>query len=135
MKILIIGLGSIGKKHVDAIISVKPDANIFALRSAKTEDVYKNVENVYPGDRLPNTVDFVIISNVTSMHEATILEMLHYKCPLFIEKPVIHSLENATELVQLIDDKKTVTYVACNLRFHPALNFIKSYFKKIKRIK
>lgn len=127
MKILIIGLGSIGKKHVDAIISVKPDANIFALRSAKTEDVYKNVENIYPGDSLPNTVDFVIISNVTSMHEATILEMLHYKCPLFIEKPVLASLNKADEILKKIETENILTYVACNIRFHPAIIFIKNY--------
>ena len=127
MNIIIIGLGSIGKKHVDAIFSVIPNANIFALRSARTKDVYKNVENIYPGDSLPNSIDFVIISNVTSMHEATILEMLHYKFPLFIEKPVLGSLNKADEILKKIEKENILTYVACNLRFHPAIKFTKNY--------
>jgi predicted dehydrogenase len=45
---------------------------------------------------------------------------------LFIEKPAIHTLDNCEKLIQLVDEKKIKTYVACNLRFHPCIKYLKN---------
>jgi predicted dehydrogenase len=45
---------------------------------------------------------------------------------LFIEKPAIHKLENSDTLVQLIKEQKIINYVACNMRFHPCITFLKN---------
>ena len=132
MNILIVGLGSIGKKHVDAIIALEPDSKLFAVRSQKNADTYKTVLNVNPGEALPVKIDFVIISNITSVHAKTISDMLLLKCPLFIEKPVLDSLIEGSKLSKAIQAKGILTYVACNLRFNPALVFIKNYLDRKK---
>lgn len=126
MNVLIIGLGSIARKHITALKSLNYDSKIYALRSSLNATIEEGVENIYDMDNSNVLFDFAIISNPTNLHYEYIEKLAHRAIPLFIEKPVIHSLENATELVQLIEDKKTVTYVACNLRFHPCIAFLKN---------
>jgi predicted dehydrogenase len=126
MNVLIIGLGSIAKKHITALQSLKVDAEIYALRSNLNAALEEGVENIYDLENSTVVFDFAIISNPTHLHYEFIEKLAHKEIPLFIEKPAIHSLENAAELVKLIEDKKIVTYVACNLRFHPCLTFLKN---------
>jgi len=127
LKILIIGLGSIGKKHVNAILSLYPDAQIFALRSISSSDQYLNVINIFHKEEIPTDLSFILISNITSSHEHTINEVIELNCPLFIEKPVLSDLSNANQLSTKIKESKVTTYIACNLRFHPAIEFTKQY--------
>ena len=42
MKILIIGLGSIGKKHISVLTELYPNANVFALRSKSSFNEIQN---------------------------------------------------------------------------------------------
>lgn len=130
MNVLIIGLGSIGKKHIDALKKLEPNAVVFALRSSKGEDVYLDVKNIYSILDIKTTIDFVIISNVTSEHEKSILIAINLNCPIFIEKPVLNSIANAENISKELAIKNIHTYVACNLRFHPAIQFISDYLKK-----
>ena len=74
MKALIIGLGSIGKKHVAALHQIDATIEIFALRSSETFDEVENVFSITKKNELPNDIDFIIISNPTSEHFQTIKE-------------------------------------------------------------
>jgi predicted dehydrogenase len=73
--------------------------------------------------------DFVIISNPTHLHSKTIKEAVRFECPIFIEKPALHTLENSDELLKIILKKKIITYIACNLRFLSCLQFLKVQFE------
>lgn len=126
MNVLIIGLGSIARKHITALQSLKVDLKIYALRSSLNATIEEGVENIYDLDNSTVVFDFAIISNPTHLHYEYIEKLAHKGIPLFIEKPAIHRLENADNLVQLIEDEKIVTYVACNLRFHPCISFLKN---------
>ncbi len=126
MNVLIVGLGSIARKHIAALQALKIDSKIYALRSNLNAAIERGVENIYDLDDLDVVFDFAIISNPTHLHYRFIEKLGRKGISLFIEKPVIHSLENADELVQLIEEKKIVTYVACNLRFHPCIAFLKN---------
>lgn len=125
MKVLIIGLGSIGKKHAMAIREIKPHAEIFALRHTKNVESYENVINLFDKKDINFEVfDFIIISNPTSEHKKTLEELLQFKVPLFIEKP-IHSSLDIEEVVNKIKTKNIINYVACNLRFLGCIEFVK----------
>jgi predicted dehydrogenase len=125
MNVLIVGLGSIARKHIAALQTLKRDSNIYALRSNLNAAIEEGIENIYDLDNSAVVFDFAVISNPTHLHYEYIERLAHKGIPLFIEKPVIHSGKNANILVQLIEDKKVVTYVACNLRFHPCISFLK----------
>lgn len=135
MNILIIGLGSIAKKHINAISLIKPQAQIFALRSSKDAETYQQVQNIYSLQELTVKPDFVLIANPTQMHGEAINQCLNFNCPLFIEKPVLDSLIQSESIKKEINNTGVITYVACNLRFHPALVFFRKYlFERSPRI-
>lgn len=134
MNVLIVGLGSIAKKHIAALQTLKVNAKIFALRSNSDADTEKGVVNIYNLNEVSIVFDFAIISNPTHLHYKYIEILSHIGIPLFIEKPVIHCLGNANKLVQLIEAKEVVTYVAFNLRFHPCILFLKNKIDNEKLI-
>lgn len=125
MKVLIIGLGSIGKKHVKAIKSIRPNAEIFALRSTINAGIFPGVTNIFKIEEIESIViDFAIIANPTSEHRSTIAQLIPFGFPLFIEKPISSSLD-IEDLVNSVGSKGISTYVACNLRFLECIKFIK----------
>lgn len=132
MKILIIGLGSIGKKHVDSLFFIKKDIEIFGLRSGYKSYDIDGVTNIYNITDSKIIFDFAIISNPTHLHFKYIEELMLLEIPLFIEKPPLHTLRKASYLSNAIERKKIITYVACNLRFHPCIQFIKKTLNEDK---
>lgn len=127
MTVLIVGLGSIALKHINAIKNVYPAFKIYALRSSIDSIKYDGVYDIYSFSQFKGTPDFILISNPTIFHGQTILEALNFNCPIFIEKPVLDSLEFAKEIEAILMKNKVKTYVACNMRFHPALLFFKEF--------
>ncbi len=132
MNILIIGIGSIAQKHIISINKYYQDVKIIALRSSKDSKEIKGVINIFNLNELIYNIDFVIISNPTFLHEKTILECINLRIPLFIEKPVLSNLANSTKIAKLIREYDIKTYVACNLRFHPSIIFLKQHLFKIQ---
>lgn len=128
MNILIIGLGSIAKKHLHALKELGIPAQIYALRSMPNADSYQEVINVYDLDTLNVSIDFAIISTPTNQHGRYIREMAQKCIPTLIEKPPLHDLHEAETIANLIENTSTITYVACNLRFHPCIRFLQNFF-------
>jgi predicted dehydrogenase len=125
MNVLIIGLGSIAKKHIAALRSISLDFQIFALRSSIDADQFGDVVNIFDIDDESLIIDFAIISNPTHLHYQFIKLLSNKEIPIFIEKPAVHNLHKVDELLDLVSEKHLTTYVACNLRFHPCLMFLK----------
>lgn len=126
MNILVIGLGSIAKKHITALIELKIGFKIYALRSNKNAETEEGIENIFNLEDVNVVFDFAIISNPTHLHFEYIEKLAQKGIDLFIEKPAIHSLEFADNLLRLIRNGKIKTYVACNMRFHPCITFLKN---------
>jgi predicted dehydrogenase len=125
MKVLIVGLGSIGKKHVAALLAIQPDIKIWALRSSTNAESINNVENIYDLAEVNfDAFDFAIVSNPTSEHKKTIQQLIEFHIPLFIEKPLYSSLD-IQEVIAAINQQNIFTYIACNLRFLDCILYIK----------
>jgi len=80
--------------------------------------------------------DFAVITNETSFHIKTAIQLAKAGIHLFIEKPLSNSLAGSQNLLDEIKRRKLITLVACNFRFHPCLRKIKEiiYKKEIGRI-
>ena len=130
MNILIIGLGSIARKHISAIRSVVKNSDIYALRSSMNAEKIEGITNLF--DLKDNTIkfDFAIISNPTQLHYKFIEELSSHNLNLFIEKPPVHSLEEIDSLIDKVNKQGIKTYVACNLRFHPCIAYLKDILNK-----
>lgn len=137
MKICIIGLGSIGCRHLKNIVSIlnKSDENytIDALRSRKTrlpDDIGQYITTEYYDiAQIPSDYDIIFVTNPTVEHFSTIKEVVHKSKNLFIEKPVFSTIENE-ELLDLRNDG--VYYVACPMRHKIIMKKIQEIVKKEK---
>jgi len=132
MKVLIVGLGSIAIKHINALFSINKNTKIYALRSNSNKNNVEGVTNIYDLKTSKIIFDFAIISNPTHLHFKFIEKLTTLEIPLFIEKPVLHSLDKINYLTSIIERKSIVTYVACNLRFHPCILFLKRRIEEKK---
>ena len=47
MKVLIVGLGSIAKKHIEALRTLQPKCAIYALRSSLKANIEDGIVNIY----------------------------------------------------------------------------------------
>lgn len=130
MNVLIIGLGSIAKKHIAALNSLTTDIQIYALRSGADAEDWEDVINIYSLNDLESTVDFAIISNPTNLHAKYISALTEMSIPLFIEKPPLAELQGAEELKIKVIGSGIMTYVACNLRFHPCIDFLHRFISE-----
>jgi predicted dehydrogenase len=127
MTVLIVGFGSIAVKHTLALRQLVPDVKIFALRSTENSTGKDGIINLYDWNEVESTPDFILISNPTKFHREAIIKALSFSCPLFIEKPVLADVNDAKEIREKITGIYPVTYIACNLRFHPCIAFLKNY--------
>jgi len=104
MKIHIIGLGSIGKRHYDNLKSLKHEVS--------TSDI---------DGSLRFDVDCAFICSPTQFHVEHAIEYINRGIPVFIEKPLSYCLEELTKIEAAIEKHKVLSMVACNNRFHPSL--------------
>ncbi len=124
MNVLIIGLGSIAKKHILALKKMGKPFQLYALRSGNNPEQFEDVTNITAIADCP-PVDFIIISNPTAFHYDAIKTVVSLKKPLFIEKPPFHSLEDSEKGLALVEENHLVTYTAFNLRFLDCLKYLK----------
>lgn len=133
MKVLIIGLGSIAKKHIKALHN-QGVKNIYALRSSRDSLSYDNVIDLYSFSEIENLkFDFFLISNITSKHSEIIEQLLPLHRPMFIEKPVFGEVNRKNSaLVENILKLNIPTYVGCSLRFLDCLVEIKKLTENLR---
>ena len=131
MNVLIVGLGSIGLKHVKALYKIDEKVEIHALRSSRlSSSIEKGVKNIYSIDEIKEKPVFAIIANPTRFHSSAIKTLVVLNCPLFIEKPVLMDYKEGESVRKIIEEHKISTYVACNLRFHPAIKYLKNWLNE-----
>lgn len=130
MRVLFIGIGSIAKKHIKAIRAIDANTQLYALRSSRDAAKYEGVEDIYDYAEIEGVnPDFIIISNPTSKHYETIVKLLPFRKPLFIEKPVFGELGH-DGVIKTIEDNKILTYVACDMRFMDCLTWLHEYMQE-----
>ena len=129
MKIGIIGLGSIGKRHVRCLRQLGYE-DIIALRTKKGTTKTLPVEFNYitevfnVKDFYSNNLNGVIISNPTSLHIETMKMPLEKGLAIFVEKPIADSIE---QLKEIADYDVSKVMVGFNLRYNEIINIVKEF--------
>lgn len=127
--LLICGLGSIGRRHlrhfrdlgvarIDAYSTGLGTMPI--LSGSEPDNTYSSLE-----EALLQKPQAAVICNPTSLHAETGLKCLEAGCHLLIEKPVDSDPSKASALLKTQKTSGLVVAVAHNMRFHPALKFLK----------
>jgi len=132
-KIAMIGLGSIGKRHlinIDKVLqSRKIEYSIDLVRRKNSISLEKPlneiISNIYiEYENIPNDYDVIFITNPTYLHYDTIKKISSKTKNMFIEKPVFDKADmNISELTL---DKNGVYYVACPLRYTDVIQYVKN---------
>ena len=127
MKILVVGYGSIGKRHLKNLL--KHTSFQFVVFSKQKNDQFlkKNKIKVYNSIEkcLDEKPEIAFITNITSLHIPLAIKLAKHGLDLFIEKPLSNSTNGVNELKKIIKKKKLITQIGCNLRFHPCITKIR----------
>ncbi len=127
MKILVVGYGSIGKRHVNNLTKIKHVEILVCTKNKEANILKKNGIKIFKSiaESLKEKPDVGIICNETSFHVKTAIKLAKYNCHLFIEKPLSNSLKDIHTLLNLIKKKKLITMVGCDMRFHKCIQKMK----------
>jgi len=138
IKVLIVGYGSIGRRHLENFLQLK---NVKLIVYTKRTDLGSLKEQ---GVKISNSLteclkenpDIGVITNETSLHLPITIKLAQNGLDLFIEKPLSNSLKDVEKLRAIVKKKKLITQMGCHLRFHPCIKKIKSLIeqKKIGKI-
>lgn len=132
-KIAIIGLGSIGTRHLLNISHVLTERNIShsidLIRSNKnkiiSEDLKKLIGNIYYSyEEVPDDYDVIFVTNPTHLHYETVKKYAPKTRHMFIEKPVFDDINISIKELMLKDDG--IYYVACPLRYTDVIQYVKN---------
>ncbi len=129
---LIIGAGSIGQRHIKNLRKIGI-YNIVALRSKKGHfkklpEALKVVEVDNWEEAIASNPDVAIISNPSSLHIETARKIVDHVKGIFIEKPLSDSTNECQQLIDILNEKKVVSFIGHNMMFHPIVeNIIKFY--------
>jgi predicted dehydrogenase len=134
LKFLIVGFGSIGKRHFDNLQQIgEVEIAVLTRRDVTIPGVklYKSLYNALGQD-----FDAVLVTNETSLHIQTALAFAEKGRNLFIEKPLSHNLKDIGRLAALANRRNLKVMIGCNMRFHPAVSLGKKLVQqgKIGRI-
>jgi predicted dehydrogenase len=143
VKVLFIGLGGIGQRHLRILKKLYPDSEIAAVRSrGRTFEIGDNLMpdnnvdlvekyNIHTFTSISEakefSPDFAIVANPTSMHISTAEELVKNKIPVLIEKPVSNTTEGLENLLALSHENETPVMIGYMMRFHPCAIQLKSY--------
>lgn len=120
MRVLIIGYGSIGKRHYEVLsqLDIIDDINLVTKQSIKDRTCYKSLDSI---DNI-SQYDYFIIASETNKHfeQLSFLEKKVRHKLIFCEKPLFKSNQE----LEIKNNKIVIGYV---LRFHPLLKKLKEF--------
>lgn len=130
-KILIIGSGSAGKRHLSIAKKKFPNSDIMILRKNGEEPLkYNNINTL---STIEDAIKFkpvlVVIANPSPYHLIFAKQFLDIKSNLLIEKPISNTLENTNEFYNYFSSTKSKIMVGYNLRFLPSLKLLRKMIK------
>jgi len=129
MKILVLGCGSIGLRHIENLQNIS-DNNLIEVFDKDQEKLeimkMKNVVIVEEKSIDSTQYDCVIICTPPTTHVSLAMRALNANSNVFIEKPLSNNLEKLEELVKIKNEKELLVFVGYSFRFNKTLNQIKN---------
>jgi len=141
-KILFLGLGGAGQRHLRLFRSLLPDAYMFAWRRmcktpvlkpdftvAEDEtleerynlDVFLDIEQAYA-----QSPDLVVIALPSAMQADAAINAAQRGCHIFVEKPGAINLQQSMAISAAVRENKVDYFVSFQRRFHPLVQRMKS---------
>lgn len=140
MKILVIGCGSIGRRHIKNLLSIGMSSILaFDIDKAKLKAVKGISKSIIVSDRLKELwrekPDVAFICVPTALHIRYALEAARKGCHIFIEKPLSHNMKGMDTLIRIVKKKNLVVYIGYKLHFNKCLIKIKKLLRSERPMK
>jgi predicted dehydrogenase len=130
--VLIVGLGSIGRRHARVFkaagirhiagADLREDRREQAKREVGLSDIGHDYREMLKRQRF----DAVLVTLPTAHHTPVARAAAEAGCNLFIEKPVAHSTDGLDEVERLVADRGLIAYTAYCYRFAPSAERMKA---------
>lgn len=126
---LIIGFGSVGRRHTRNIKKTYPKNKIFLI-SKTSSNLFKEEKFIYKRIRfedlkyIKNKI-IVFICNTPNLHLKTARKFINSKYSIFIEKPISSDLKGLHNFISVIKKNKIVCHLGYQFRYHPLILKVK----------
>jgi predicted dehydrogenase len=131
LSFLVIGGGSIGKRHIKNLQSLGY-YNIYCLKR-KADQSFEGefkVKVVTSIEAIIEKINIVIVCTPTSLHIEGIKIAKILDAAVLMEKPLIHNAEGLTESNSLVDRNNNLFFIGFMLRYHPLVLKIKELIEQ-----
>ena len=127
-RVLIVGLGSIGKRHLRLARELLPSADIRVLRHQVCDSIPEQANGCFSS--LEQAIDFApqvaVIASPATLHLSVAQPLAQMGVHLLVEKPLSATLEGVRQLLEACHEQKSVLLIGYNLRFLPSLQQFKT---------
>lgn len=134
MKFLVVGCGTIGKRHMRNLNALNA-GELIAYRTSResSAEIEKEfgAKIFYDYNKaLKEKPDAVLITNPTSLHVQAAMKAAKAGAHLFIEKPISHNMKDVNKLISIVKKKKLITLIGYDLRFAPSIKKMKELIER-----
>ncbi|MBU0482016.1 MAG: Gfo/Idh/MocA family oxidoreductase [Proteobacteria bacterium] len=136
MKILVVGCGSIGRRHAVnarnfADVSLT-DIDSNTLGKASNDLGIRGFKTLE--DALSNHPDAVVVATPHHNHLEVSSAAINAGSHVLIEKPISNSLDGVENLLTLAKKQDRRVHVVCNMRFHPGVSAIRDHLADVGHV-
>ena len=128
-RVLIVGLGSIGKRHLRLARNLIPNAEIAVLRHRECTGIPEHADHVF--SQLDQAIAFApqvaVIANPAPYHLSCAVPLARAGVHLIVEKPLATSTEGVPELIEIGRMGGLTLMTGYNLRYSPSLIKFKEF--------
>ncbi|MDP2859013.1 MAG: Gfo/Idh/MocA family oxidoreductase [Bacillota bacterium] len=123
-RLLVVGLGSIGRRHARVARTVLPGLEIVALRhrvsgAPSCEEVDRSVSSI--AEAIACKPQAAIVANPASYHVEVALPLANAGVHLLVEKPISDHAEGVSGLIDICAQKSVTLMIGYNMRFLSSL--------------
>lgn len=132
-RVLIVGYGSIGQRHLRIVRETSPQSDVRVLRrepgatAAGADGCFSSLD-----EALAFAPQVAIIANPAPFHVRVALALARRGCHLLVEKPLSDTPEGVSELLTAAEECGIVLQVAYNLRFSPSLRDFRKWVHSVR---
>jgi predicted dehydrogenase len=129
-RVLVVGLGSIGRRHARTIRELLPDVELGALRRSGQENSQECPEVDRYFHRMQDALDFsphlAVVCSPANMHVEDTTHLVAARIPALVEKPLSVDATRVDDLMALAHRNGVSVMVGYNLRFSPSMRHFRS---------
>jgi len=132
MHFLVLGGGSIGKRHIGnlqkigiekiTLIETREDRQSEVREKYGIQSIYASLDEAFASG---NSFDAAVVAIPTAYHIPPSIELAKRGVHLFVEKPLSHNLEGLEELTRVAKEKNVQVMTAYVFRFHKSIQKMK----------